>query len=158
MTTTTTAPVWAFILANSRTIDSYAWTFVTNTALDREDFRGELIADLAATHHKYDSTRCGASTWIFMRARAVKRGMLRASYRNTGAGEVDPDRDTLGVGLRGNHDRIAAKAEVIGILDRATPAQRRAALSVLHGLDRGEVVARLGITAAQRDALVASLA
>lgn len=152
----TLAPAWAWVLSHATLIDRVAWTFVRGTSLTHEDYRAELIADLASMHAKYDPARAGATTWIWLRAARVRRTMVRAAVRGSGA-PLD-DRDALPVGSAGHDERTSARAEVVSILDRATPIQRMAALSVLRGWSRDEVRSRLALSIPQRDALVRTLA
>jgi DNA-directed RNA polymerase specialized sigma24 family protein len=138
--------------------------FVCGTSLDREDYRCELIADLAAIHPKYDPQRSAPITWIWMRAQKVRRGMVRGAVRNTAAPlglpegvEYEDPALTSPVGSRGHPARAEAIAEVVAILDRMTPHQRKVALSVLRNWTQKEVKSRLGLTLCQREAVLGEI-
>lgn len=159
-----TAPAWAWVLQHSRLIERAAKRFAIGTSIPREELRSELIADLAAVFGKYDPARSAPSTWIWMRASKVRRGLVRAAIRGSAAplpgaeaGDHEEYRRSelpAPVGSRGHVARAEAQAEIVILLDRASPAQRAAALSVLRGWDPAEVRARLGISIRERDAVV----
>lgn len=155
-TATPNSAAWAWVLENSNLIERFAWNFVRGTSLTFEDYRGELIADLAAVFPQYNPARASPSTWIWMRAAKVRRGMVRAAVRGSAAPLV-PDLDEVPVGGHGNGKRGEARAEIGAILARATPHQQAAALSVLRGWDRAEIRARLGMSVNQRDEILRSL-
>jgi DNA-directed RNA polymerase specialized sigma24 family protein len=150
------APAWAWILSHSTLIERFAWKFVRGTSLTHDDFRAELIADLAAIFPRFDPHRASPSTWIWMRAAKVRRTMVRAAVRGSAAPLLD-ELDEVPVGGHGSNSRGEARAEVVCLLDRATPHQRMAALSVMRGWDRDEVRRRLGCSLRERDAIVRSL-
>jgi len=161
MTTTTTttetkAAAWAFILENARQIDGAGWEVVSGTPLEYDDGRAELVAYIATNHHKWNPKRgWGARTWIRMQARKVRRSMVRAGVRNTGAPLSDDD--LIQPWASGSQERAEARAEVAMVMAKASKAQRAAVVSVLEDWTASTVRERLGTSTRERDRLVASL-
>lgn len=158
--TTTNAAAWMFCLEHSKLIDRMSKKSVHGTTLRFEDFRGELLADLASTFTKYDPSRgAGPSTWIFMRSRAVKRGMVRASVRGTAVSLTRADGDDFGAAELEVHDDpslrtsaagIERRAELRLIVDRATDTERQMIGSILTGSSIAETAERTGFTVRQQ--------
>lgn len=162
------APAWAWTLQHSKAIDRLARKFTWGTSLDVEDFRQELIADLVDVFPKYDAAKAGPTTWMWMRASKVRRSLTRASVRNA-ALDIDAMQDGAITGTRlpgrqypvlpsshGHADRVEACVEVAGMLERATDAQRVAALTVLRDWPAGQLK-RVGLTLQSRQALLQDL-
>lgn len=162
----TCAPAWAWILQHSARIEKIAWAFVRRTSLDYEDFRGELIADLAAMFPAYDASRGGPGAWVWLRAQRVRRTMIRAKMREErknkqSIGFLDDivahgHEPSIAAGQRGSRERFEASVEVVELLRRAHPVQVRAALSVLREAETEEIARKFG-SRRRRDALVLSI-
>lgn len=116
-TSTQYVTAWAFVLQHRDLVERITRKLGIATPLSLDDYRGEVIADLVATFEKYQPTRGTPSTWIWMRAAKVRRGLVREGIRNSS--DVDwtdtlPDVIDVG-GLRRNPygpERIVAAAEV----------------------------------------------
>jgi hypothetical protein len=152
---TSLAPRFAFVLQYARVIDGATRSVCSGTLLSFEDFRGELVLDLVETFEKWSPERGAASTWIYMRARHVRRGLVRQSVRNTGAPLLDTE--VLPESAFASPTRIEARAEVGLILDRAEPEDRVAALSLVRDWSAKRVRDRLGCSTVQRTAKLRSL-
>lgn len=155
-----TTPAWAWVLQHAKIIDAMAKRFALGTSIPRDELRAELICDLGEQYHRFDSSRGSVFTFVYLRAKRVRRGLVRQSVRNTGA-PLDLAREDgpvmvspVRVGGRGNHERTEAIAAVVEFLEVATPEQREAAKSVLLGLDARDVRKRYGWTMKQRDAIL----
>jgi RNA polymerase sigma factor (sigma-70 family) len=142
------APRFAFVLQHARVIDAATRRYCSGTLLSFEDYRSELVLDLVETFERWNPERGAASTWIYMRARHVCRGLVRQSVRNTGAPLLDTE--ILPDSAFASENRIEARTEVALILDRAESDDRVAALSYLREWSASRVRERLGCSTVQR--------
>ena len=152
----TLAPRFAFILEHARIIDGATRSVCTGTLLAFEDFRSELVVDLVETFDKWSPDRGAASTWIYMRARHIRRGMVRQSVRNTFAPLLDSD--ALPETAAESASRVEARVDVSRLLEGAEPEERLAALSCLRDWTPRDVRARLGCSTHVRDRRLRRLA
>lgn len=137
------ASAWAFILANRKTIERFTQIMIRDCSLSYEDFRGELLARIAETHHRYDPRRAGASTWIFLHARKVKRGLVRQAIRNhalslytptgTGSATLLPSEGPSPDWAEGTPGRMEARADLAHIYARIGEDARVALLALAGG-------------------------
>lgn len=155
MTTTTLAPQFAFVLQHAKTIEQAARFFAKGTYLSTTDLASELKVDIIARWEKYDPERGTPKNWIYMRARAVRRGLVRQSVRNTGA--PLSDLDALPEWSTGSAQRAEARAEVAVQLARATDEQRIAALSLVKDWSAERVRRKLGCSTVARTRKLALL-
>jgi len=149
------APRFAFVLQHARVIDAATRSVCSGTLLSFEDFRSELVVDLVETFEKWSPDRGAASTWIYMRARHVRRGLVRQSIRNTGVPLLDTE--VLPESAFASATRIEARAEVGMILERAEPEDRIAALSLVREWPARRVRDRLGCSTVARTKRLARL-
>lgn len=152
---TTLAPRFAFVLQYARVIDAATRSVCSGTLLSFEDFRSELVVDLVETFEKWNPERGAASTWIYMRARHVRRGLVRQSIRNTGVPLLDTER--LPDSAYASPSRIEARAEVGMVLRRASPEDKIAAKSLVRDWSPKRVRARLGCSTVARTKRLARL-
>ncbi|MBU6289693.1 MAG: hypothetical protein KGS10_16160 [Chloroflexi bacterium] len=138
--TTTAAPAWAWILAHHAIIRSYSFAFARSAKLDHEDFRQELIADLAMTFAKYDPARGAAKGWVWMRASAVRRSMVRSrqmirarteAHRNPKMPAFDAT-EPVPEGQWGHADHTEALIDLARMRNRADEGQRTAMRELLE--------------------------
>ena len=168
LTATETAPAWAFVLRHAGLISRMARRF--DAGLDPADFRAEVVADLAATFGKYDPTRCAPSTWIFMRARAIRRASVRASIRGNAIslsepvaeGSTETREAALSAPVVGRRSAAQAEARAVlaTLIDESNLNERQALAcrSHLAGWDR-ERLKRAGFpTRAARDRVLRTIA
>lgn len=153
---TATAPPFAFILANAKTIERAARHYARGTPLPPEDVAAELKIDLIEKWGKYKPERGSASNWIYMRARHVRRSMVRQSVRNSFA--PLSDLDALPEGHRGSVSRLEARAEVAVLMSRADDSQQIAAVSIVRDWSPDRVRRKLGCSTVQRTAKLMRLA
>jgi hypothetical protein len=154
---TNLSPAWSWVLQHAECIERMAWLIVKNTPLDVEDARGALIADLAATFHKYDPERGQPGTYIWMRAQYIRRTMVRAGLRaRTRVCELS-DAEAISAEMPGSSFRMTARAEVALAFGRSGPNERLAMLSVVREWDATTVRRRLKCTKKARDAMIRSL-
>lgn len=119
---------WAFVLQHRDLVERITRKLGIATPLALDDYRSEVIADLVDTFDRYTPERGSPSTWIWMRAAKVRRGLVRQGIRNSS--DVDwtdalPDVIDVG-GLRRNPygpERMVAAAEV-AILAARRPSAR----------------------------------
>lgn len=124
------APEFAFLLANAGAIRGLARKAARGTSLDVDDLHSRLRVDLVETFGKFradpDDPDRGVGNWIFMRARNVRRSMVREAKRNEADGidrvrasgqRVYPEPAVAAVGF-GHHGRVEARVELAMALAR----------------------------------------
>jgi hypothetical protein len=152
----TLAPRFAFVLEHARIIDGATRSVCAGTLLAFEDFRSELVVDLVETFEKWSPDRGAPSTWIYMRARHIRRGMVRQSVRNTFAPLLDTD--ALPETAAESAARVEARVDASRLLAGADRDERLAAISVLRDWTPSDVRDRLGCCTNARDRRLARLA
>lgn len=150
------APQFAFVLEHSKTIGQAARFFAKGTPLSPADVASELKVDLIDKWGKYTPDRGTPQNWIYMRARHVRRTLVRRSVRNTFA--PLSDLDALPEGCRGSQRRVEARAEVAILLKRATKDQQIAAISLIKDWSPERVRRKLGCSTVARLRKLTSLA
>jgi hypothetical protein len=73
---------WTWILEHLRAIE-YTCEKLAHQKIDPEDFRQELLADVADRWKAYDQEKGTPATWIFWRGRAVRSRMLHHAGKRT---------------------------------------------------------------------------
>ena len=160
--TNTPSPIaWGFVLQNARTIQAAAYKVWTDRRVEREDFHHELIVDIARNHHKFDADRSAPSTWVWLRARAVKDHLLRRlSCRKDWHHGVRPilDRDDETgsmidpvAEIWGCHEVMVARVELAQVLRQGTDRMREAAMSHLEGWSGDDVRDAFGCSMSARN-------
>lgn len=129
------ARAWVWALAHHKSIDSGCWRFVRGTPLDFDELRTEVLIDIVERWATgYDPTRGSPSTWIWMRVRAVRRGMVRHGVRNE-RNRAPDQRDADG--------RAVGAVDLLALPDASEGSSSRTeARACLHLLSRDHDVVR----------------
>lgn len=148
---------WAFVLQYAAMVDRAAWKVIRGTPIEYEDARSALALYVVENHHKWDQSRgWNARNWLHAQASKVRRSLVRAGVRNTGAPLSDDD--LLPQGAPGSEARVEDRAEVALLYKRADDIERRAVLSVLQDWTAATVREHTGGSTRERDRVISRLA
>jgi RNA polymerase sigma factor (sigma-70 family) len=154
MTEPTPSASWALVLAHRRNIERMTEAFypdgLRRIGVTRDDFRQEVLMDVAKHAHEYDPTQAKFTTWAWWRIRRVRARLLGRLRRRPFHVEGE-DRDMVLLHVTSNTPAPDTRAQVIEAVSRMKPREAEAILSVWSQHGHDECLEELGVSHTTRD-------
>tara|TARA_R110001599_G_scaffold117645_1_gene286190 strand:- start:379 stop:867 length:489 start_codon:yes stop_codon:yes gene_type:complete len=136
---------WLFWLSHTKSIQRVSSKFASESRLDIDDFKQELVLRLVSKHETYDQTRCKPVSWLWWQAKAVRKSLLQKRAKHFVGLSEDVAITNSVTGDSGcGQNRIEAIVSVRAIRALATQSQWRAVTAKTAGFTENETQKVLG--------------
>ena len=150
---------WLFWLSHAKSIQKVSVKFASESRLDYDDFKQELVLRLVAKHDTYDQSRCKPISWLWWQAKAIRNSLLQKRAKHfVGLSEDVAITNSITGDSGCGQNRIEAIVAVRAVRALATQSQWDAVTAKTAGITENETQEVLGCHPATARRRVARLA